>query len=301
MALMALLPSWLGLFGGWHWVLDLFAHFRWQYLILCAVVIAVAAWRRQRWMTAVAVLTLALNGLLIGRLAWQPAASRAGLMPGFELRVVSLNVLRSNPARHAVLEYLLASDADVIFLMEIDQPWLEALAPLAAKYPHRFAQPRPDNFGLALFSRTPLVGTRLLRLADAAVPTVATHITHQGRELVLIGTHPVPPVGRRGAALRNVQLAALAGHVGRMNEPVLVVGDLNATPWSYGMRLLTSRNLAIRGAAAPWVPTWRAGSAFAIPIDHALGTTPLVITKREVGPDVGSDHRPVRVSVGWTG
>jgi endonuclease/exonuclease/phosphatase (EEP) superfamily protein YafD len=301
MVLMALLPSWLGLSGGWHWLLDLCAHFRWQYLIVCATAILIAAWRRQRWVVVAAVLTFALNGLLIGRLAWQSGADRVVPAPGFRLQVVSLNVLRSNPSRRAVLEYLLASDADVLFLMEIDQPWLDALAPLAAKYPHHFAQPRPDNFGLALFSRTPMTGTRLLELAGATTPSVAARLSHQGRELVLIGTHPVPPIGGRATALRDVQLAALAAYVGQMNEPALVVGDLNATPWSRGMRLLTGHNLQIRGAAAAWAPTWRADSALAIPIDHALATAPLVITQREVGPDVGSDHRPVRVSVGWAG
>lgn len=48
LAALSLLPSWLGLGGGWHWVLDLFAHFPWQYLIAGFAVIGRTLRRRQR-------------------------------------------------------------------------------------------------------------------------------------------------------------------------------------------------------------------------------------------------------------
>ena len=37
--LLALCGTWLGLFGRWHWSLDLFSHFRWQYLVICPVAV----------------------------------------------------------------------------------------------------------------------------------------------------------------------------------------------------------------------------------------------------------------------
>lgn len=300
MAGIALLPSWLGLLGGWGWILDLLSHFRWQYLFVSLVVMAVAAWRRVRWVVAAAGLTLLLNGVLIGRLAWPQGPHRTSIAPGSALTVASLNVLRINSRKQDVLEYLQALDADVIFLMEVDEQWLAALQPLEARYPHRFARPRPDNFGLALYSRQPLHEPRLLQLGDVAAPTVAAGVSHRSRELLLIGTHPVPPVGRHAARMRDEQLAALAGQVGRIGAPVLLMGDLNATPWSHGMRRLTSANLGFCGATAPWKPTWKAGSLLAVPIDHVLCTPPLTITGHDVGPDVGSDHRPVVARVDWT-
>lgn len=299
MALMALLPSWLGLFGGWSWFLDLLSHFRWQYVAVGAVVLVVAAWRRAWWVIGATVLTLSLNGWLIARLAWPQEPGIASLPADSGLSVVSLNVQRVNSRKQDVLAYLRSADADVIFLMEVDEPWLAALQPLQAQYAHRFASPRPDNFGLALFSRVPLQNPRLLQLADSAVPTVAAGIVHQGRGLTLIGTHPVPPLGRRAAQLRDSQLAALAAAVAQLDEPVLVVGDLNSTPWSRGLRLLTAGALGFRGNTAPWKPTWRAGSLLAVPIDHALCTAPLAITAHEVGPDLGSDHRPVALRLDW--
>jgi endonuclease/exonuclease/phosphatase (EEP) superfamily protein YafD len=191
------------------------------------------------------------------------------------------------------------SGADVIFLMEVDARWLAALEPLKAKYPHHFAEPRTDNFGIALFSRIPWEYAAPLYFGKADLPSIEVSMQQEGRRFVLIGTHPIPPVGSGAAALRDAQLGELADYVAQLRDPAIVVGDLNATPWSTGMRRLAGRNLGFRSRVAPWAPTWRAGSLFAIPIDHALVTAPLAVTRRAVGPDVGSDHRPLEVTVGW--
>jgi endonuclease/exonuclease/phosphatase (EEP) superfamily protein YafD len=262
------------------------------------VVLPQAIWRRQRGVVALAALTLLLNAALIGRLAWQPGADRDRLVADFSLKVLSFNVLSSNPGKSAILDYVQAADADVVFLMEVDAAWAEALAALRTRYPHHLMVPRPDNFGLALFSRSAFSGTRILELGEGDLPTVEARVMHQGRSLMLVGTHPMPPVGRRNASLRDSQLRDLAAHVSRSRDPVLLVGDLNATPWSQGMRLLTG-GAPLRSSVAQWQPTWRAGSPIAVPIDHALATAPLVITQVDIGPDLGSDHRPVQVKVGW--
>jgi endonuclease/exonuclease/phosphatase (EEP) superfamily protein YafD len=45
-----------------------------------------------------------------------------------------------------------------------------------------------------------------------------------------------------------------------------------------------------------WQPTWPTGSmSLRIPIDHVLVEPDLVVLERQVGPDIGSDHLPVRV------
>jgi endonuclease/exonuclease/phosphatase (EEP) superfamily protein YafD len=299
-AMIALLGSWIGLLGDLHWFLDLFSHFRWQYLLVSAVATAWAAWRGRRKTLVMAMLTFLLNALLIGRLAWHPELSRERLANEFSLRVLSLNVLTSNPNKQAVVEHVLASNADVVFLMEANGGWIAALEPLKARYPHEFVQPREDNFGIALFSRIPWERVNTIWMGDAYLPSVEAQFSHQGREFVFIGTHPLPPVGGDYARSRDNQLRGLADHVSEIGKPALVMGDLNATPWSAGMRLLTAeKRLGFRSLVGPWSPTWRAGSIFAIPIDHALCTAPLVITERMVGEDVGSDHRPLQITVGW--
>ncbi|HTQ37331.1 MAG TPA: endonuclease/exonuclease/phosphatase family protein [Steroidobacteraceae bacterium] len=299
LAVLLLLPSWLGLAGGWSWLLDLCANFRWQYLIGSAAIAAWALWRRRWPVAAAAALTLLLNAALIGRLAWHPEVGRAGLQPDFILRVISLNVLTPNTHKRAVLDYLTAADADVILLTEVDRRWLNALQPLQAKYPYRVEHPGFGNAGIALLSRVPWQTAGILRAGPTGLPSIEAGMSYRGRSFVLIGTHPLSPLSPRRAALRNRQLAWLAGHVMQLGQPALLTGDFNATPWSAGLRLATGGNLGFRSLQAPWRPTWEARSVLAIPIDQVLCTAPLVIVRRSVGPDVGSDHRPLEYSVGW--
>lgn len=299
LAALALLPAWLGLSGSWHWFLDLLSHFRWQYLVISGLVLVWAIWSRQRWLMALATLSLLLNGALIGRLAWPSGIHRDAVAGDFSLRALSLNVLTSNASTQAVVDHLLGSDADLIFLMEVDDRWIAALVALESKYPYRLIRPRADNFGVALYSRVPWKQAEMLWLGRAGLPSVQASLRHQGRELTFIGTHPVPPGGRVHSAWRDEQLRLLASHVAQLRSPVLLMGDLNATPWSVGMRLITARGLEFGSVDPPWVPTWRAGSIFAIPIDHALVTMPLAVTRRLVGPDVGSDHRSLLIEAGW--
>lgn len=296
-AVLLLLPSWIGLAGGWYWFLDLFANFRWQYLLASAAVICWAAWRRQHIVLVLAALTFTLNGYLVGQLAWQAQRDDQPPADDFSLRVLSQNVLMSNPQIQAVIDHVMASDADVVVFAETDQRWIDGLAPLATRYPYRIEVPRPDFFGIALFSRIPWTSQQVLSLDG--LPAIQVRLHHQGHDVVVIGTHPMSPVGARHAAMRDRQLKLLAAHVASLPGPALVVGDLNATPWSAGMRIAQSAGMSYRSVEPPWEPTWSVRTPFAVPIDHALATSPLLITQRSVGPDVGSDHRSLEVVARW--
>jgi len=38
-----------------------------------------------------------------------------------------------------------------------------------------------------------------------------------------------------------------------------------------------------------------------LPLLHGSGSARLVILERQVGPDLGSDHRPLSLTVAWSG
>lgn len=299
MAFAALLPSWLGLAGSVHWFLDLFSHFRWQYLLVALVLVALSLWQRQRVVLAAALLTALLNAALLAQLATDTRSGAGEAEPDFALRVVSFNVLASNPQHQRVVDYVAGSGADVVFLAEIDAGWARSLEALKAEYPYQFVHPRPDNFGGALLSRLPLLEPELLKLGAGPRPTLKARLEHQGRSLLFVGMHPVPPMGGEFALHRDSQIDGLRDYVAAQGDPVLTVGDFNASPWSAPMRRLVRGALGFRGEDPPWTPTWSVFTPFAVPIDHALCTGPLWIAQREVGPDLGSDHRPVRIEVRW--
>ena len=119
----------------------------------------------------------------------------------------------------------------------------------------------------------------------------------QGFRFVLIGTHAVPPVNSEYAAWRNSHLAALPEVVSAASDPVMLLGDLNVSPWSFHFRRLIRvsglRN-ASRGRGIH--ATWPAHLLpLLIPIDHCLYSRGIEILEKTVGSYVGSDHYPVLV------
>lgn len=296
--LMALSGTWLGLLGQWHWLLDLFSHFRWQYLIICLLAVAWTFWRKRRLMLCLSVASLLMNGWLIGSLGFR--SSPAGVVEGQALHVICLNVLFDNPNKEGVMEYLRSSQADVIVLLEVTDAWSQALDELKDRYQHHLMRDQEDNFGVALFSRVPLHDLKLVQPPHSQMPSISARLKLDGRELVILGTHPVPPMSAHWAASRDAQLRDMAQYVADLKLPVLVMGDLNATPWCQGLRLLKEgARLDYRSPDPAWMPTWQVGTPFMLPIDHSLCTPELVIAHRQIGPDVGSDHRPQEIELRW--
>jgi hypothetical protein len=79
---------------------------------------------------------------------------------------------------------------------------------------------------------------------------------------------------------------------------VVVVGDLNITPWSHAFRSLERAGLRNSQRGFGLQATWPAGyGPFMVPIDHALHSRDLTVTHREVGPAHGSSHRSVLVEL----
>jgi endonuclease/exonuclease/phosphatase (EEP) superfamily protein YafD len=295
--MLSMVSVWLGLFGSVHWTLDLFSHFRWQYLLLCVLsLLWCLLFRRPKLVLFICAASFLFNGFEIYRVSGE---SRFSETVGARLRVVSLNVYVGNEEKVQVLDYLRSTDADVIFLFEVDDAWTHGLEPLRTLYPYQVVEARSDGFGVAFLSRMPLKDAQTFYAGPLGVPSVQAYVQHAGREWGVVGTHPIPPINGPMALARDTQLSEIAEHAVGMNGPVLVMGDFNATPWSYGVRVLKERGLEYRSVAPAWKPTWQASTIFAIPIDLALCTAPLVIAKREIGPDVGSDHRGQLIEVGW--
>jgi endonuclease/exonuclease/phosphatase (EEP) superfamily protein YafD len=78
----------------------------------------------------------------------------------------------------------------------------------------------------------------------------------------------------------------------------VVVGDFNATPWTSAFRrLLGTGELRNSQRGYGVSPTWDVGRFWAVPIDHLVHGDGMVVTDRAVGPDLGSDHRPILVDL----
>jgi endonuclease/exonuclease/phosphatase (EEP) superfamily protein YafD len=214
------------------------------------------------------------------------------------VRALHWNVNVANPDVERALAWILEHELelDAIVLLEVGPAWRRELDLLGRFYPHSEVRLRDDHFGIAVFSRLPGTSLRLLTRPSGFQSVVLTAATATGAPLALWAVHLPPPVSRASANERNAQLVSVARTTRDAPLPMVVVGDLNVTPWSpWFRRLLQAGRLTDLGGG-PQRPTWAPAplpGVLGLPLDHALATPGIRLLHRRLGPRLGSDHHPV--------
>jgi endonuclease/exonuclease/phosphatase (EEP) superfamily protein YafD len=285
------IPTVLAEFGDRAWILELMTHFRLQYLAAQLLVLGVCLALRH-WRTSAALLPLlALNANAV--YAYRPSS------PPLPLGDASFTVMTANLSSRtteytAFIEQASAAAPDVLVLVEFDHDWQESLAGLAADYPHAVLAPRRDNFGIALFTKLPILEQRVFDLRSSKALDARLRLP-DGRTMRLIAVHLRPPLNRQLAAERDAQLTVLAELAARIDEPLIITGDFNLTPYSPAFDAFTARaGVRDTRAGRGWGITWPTFlPAAGIPIDHCLVSEHLGAGELRRGRAFGSDHYPI--------
>jgi len=294
--ILSLSCTWLGSLGRHGHIFDLLSHFRLQYVVVCALVLIYALLRRRAGIVLISLISLLWNAQII--YAFHQTAEVTPSPAGKALRIMTFNVLTDNKNQPAAISHVMQTDADIVCLLEVDDTWRAALEPLRIKYPHHVEELSDVNFGIACYTRLPMKSSEVRHFTIWRLPTLVLNLDHLGRPLTFIGTHPIPPIGEQKAHEWREQLSAIATLVAPLSGEVIVAGDLNATPWCEGMRLLRQKSgLDFRSVDPVWPPTWGLNLPMMIPIDHVLVKRGLTIQNRTLGPEMGSDHRSVTVEI----
>jgi len=270
------------------WWLEYFRHFLVQIAVCHGVFAILFALRKQwRWTGAL----LLLGAIQIGMVGFSLRGPGHVVAQSGDIKLISANVLTSNPDAQALLDWVAQEDPDLLILLEVNATWLKKLAPLHGQFPYREDHPRGDNFGISLWSRIPMEA-KSDWIGEVEIPSILA--TFQGENaFALFAVHPLPPMNRTMVNSRNRQLQAIGELVVASELPVLVAGDMNTTPWSLALsEFKTQTNL--HPARTSWVSTWPvAMPLLGIQIDHVLVSEKLQVVSCERGPDIGSDHWPL--------
>ena len=291
----------LAAFGGrWVWWLDVLANFRAQYvvaLVMLGLLVMMSRWRRLGYaVLAVAAVNLAfVLPLFIG----SPADPVLGAPT---VRVMSFNLLSTNESYSEVIEYIETVDPDLVLLHEASRPWEVAMG--EAGFEHELIRPRSENliFGTLVLAR----GSNIegVSYGFATTQPRAVEITWRpdgwNEVLSVLSTHPLAPTERERAALRDSQLAFAADWAANAEQPFFVVGDFNATPWSWPFRnLMATADVRNSQAGFGLQPSFATTSnvLLRVPIDHLVHGEELEVLDRRLGPAMGSDHFPLVVDL----
>ena len=164
-------------------------------------------------------------------------------------------------------------------------------------YPYSVEWQRRDNFGIALFSKLPLGKPEILWLGEAEVPSVMAVVQAGPTLFGSWARTRCRPSARRMLASTASSSRRLPKRLPPWSGPVLLLGDLNLTPWSYHFqKLLRDTGLVDSARGFGIQTTWPAFLyPLRIPVDHCLVSPNLRVTSRRVGRNLGSDHLPLLI------
>ena len=294
------------------WPIELFAHFRVQYIVLLAIAIPYLAFlehsRTNRLYLLVAIVALVANIVVVTMASvsfGEPSLSSANQTDQTKVSLLQFNVNSSSTNYPAFDRLIEKTKPDIICVEEVSEGWGQHFAKIKNLYPYQAVRARPDNFGIGILSKFKIEHESREPIGGIGLPTMFVDLSlpndpkleknSENKIIQVIATHPLPPVSPGATAMRDKQLHELAKRISDSKKITLLAGDFNATPWCYIFQDMVKESGLIDSRLNKGIqPSWPTMLVpLLIPIDHILMSPSIKCTERSVEQHSGSDHFPV--------
>lgn len=234
----------------------------------------------------------------------------AETQPAAQLTVLSYNALAINTQQAAIIDFLAASDADIIALQEVSIATADAIRrDLTERYPYQALHPLDNPYqGQGILSRYPILEDSYWQYDWLKHNLGHQRVVIQVAEstpLVVYNSHPTHP-GMQGAFFnpryRYCEVADVLGRTLAESERVLWLGDFNFQDTSSDYDLLRPYyrdSFKEVGWGLGWTfPVHHAFAPLLLRLDYVWYGEGLVAKTAEVGTtSMGSDHYPLTVTL----
>jgi len=284
---------------GKYLYIELTTHFRFQYA-LAAIICTMVLTAFQSWkFVPIAMMCALINAMYVGPY-YRSKAKRSGNSSPVPLRLLQANVLKKNTNYAALLELVSGNQPDLVVLQEITDDWKEPTQLLQADYPFVKSVPLPEGAGMAILSRYAFAEVQVLHFDFSAHVAILVRLNVKEKSISVLAMHPTTPITPTKFKNRNLQFREAAKLLKSFEGSKVLVGDLNTTMWSPYFTALI-RNSGLRDARMGFglCTSWPMPlpSFLRLPIDHCLVSDDLEVTRLQIGPNIGSDHRPLIVDL----
>lgn len=278
-----------------YYDLDLFAHFRMHFLGFALLLLVVSLLLRARialWLALGAALSSGIGLIPL----WQGVASAGD---GERVTVMAANVYAYNEDNAGMRRALAEAGADILLTVETTLEAFPEDSELAELYPYRVGyRTFRKNLGAVLWSKFPIIKPGP-EPADTENPDAVRAIVEiaPGKTLSVLGVH----LAHVAIGNQRGEIEELAGLVQDLPAPHVIMGDFNATAWSWGMNRAETLTEArrVKGVIRTWhgvypTPLGSIPEPFGISIDHILVSDGIGAEQAERIHIPGSDHAGIR-------
>jgi endonuclease/exonuclease/phosphatase (EEP) superfamily protein YafD len=281
---------------GWSYWPERFAHFQLQYWLVVSGLFLLLLLFRQRTTILLGLLCVAI--LSTNMVTWYLPAGR----PHQPLvKILFANVWEANYNHQPILDLVRSEAPDIAVFAEVNDRWRKHLDSLQNTFPYS-----RSNQGEVIYSKINLQETTVISPNPGLIRTIILrNLQLQGKPFTLVVTHPSSPVSPAEFDKRNKNLENLGLYLEKSPDDLIVVGDLNTTPWSPYYRKFIERSRLINAREGLGLyPTWTTLGVrklpsylqplLSVPIDHIFTRAPNVhAASFRTGKNIGSDHLPI--------
>jgi endonuclease/exonuclease/phosphatase (EEP) superfamily protein YafD len=293
--LVAVLLSFCSFFGAYSPAIDLFSHFRWQYVWFFTLLAVVAAGFHQLKYATTFTVAASVNAALLAIL-WCPVSANHLVSGTHELRLLDMNLFCENRQYERVAREIEKYNPDVIVVEELTPEMFHLMQPALKAYPYRVCSMRTDEYGIGIISKYQLSNSNANVLSLPRSYLISSQV-HVGQSSVTVaGIHVLPETSAFSADTDTTILAGLKKFAGDNASRLILVGDFNATPFSALFhQLLHSGHFVDSERGFGLQPSWPylGVGMLMIPLDHCLTTPDCSVVSRSTGDFIGSDHLPL--------
>ncbi|MBL8556599.1 MAG: endonuclease/exonuclease/phosphatase family protein [Phenylobacterium sp.] len=283
--------------------LDVLTHFAPLYLAPAFVALLLAGFAARPMRAPIALAALgaivAVAALVGPEFLSRGTDPRAAANAPEQLKVIQFNAWGRNEKAREAVAWLLAQDPDIIVIEEggrLRDMLLDAGFQSSCK-----------SCSASVLARAKPVRSFAERRAGGRSSYVASATYADARgEFTVVAIHRFWPVRFARYAAQTRKLEALIA--GLPKERLILAGDFNSTPWSFDRRRedvefgLVRRTRALFSWPAAKISHNRLPAPFPyLPIDHVYAGPGWATVRVERGPELGSDHYPVVVTLAPVG
>lgn len=303
---------------GWMTSFDRGWTIKWVYAFLAYVFVpaylvgGAALITKRRWLAVAAGVVVAWHASVVGPEVLPIPSPGHGAEASAEsprrqpLRIFYANVSVRNDEKDALFDEIRDQAPDVVVLTEMSAAWHNGFnkGGLAVEYPHHIHLTRYNPSATGVFSRYPIIDEQ--RVYKGRRVVVEAVVDADGAPLTLLAIHAPRPIDsplHNFAGFWSLVGQLLDSHYARPDRnPLMVIGDFNATPFSLVYRRLTGawglrdcHRLCGHGAGVSWPNGHRLLPP--IRIDHALVSGEVRCAAAAEGVGRGSDHKPLILDI----
>ena len=303
LAASALVASLLAHGGRFSLKLDILTHAAPAYLVAALVAVALSGMAPRGGRAVLAVVSLlgvaAAGALILPEVVSRGRDPRAAADAPGQLKVIQFNAWGRNAKADEAIAWIVAQDPDVVVIEEAGR--------LRDKLIEQGFHTTCRSCGAVVFSRAKPISTFAEPAREGRPSYLASATFRDARgEFTVAGVHRHWPIR---FAKDRAQAESLDAYLRTLPKARLIVaGDFNSTPWSFARRRDDAAFGLIRRTRA--LPTWPAAKVSHnrlpapfpyLPIDHVYAGRGWATVNVERGPELGSDHYPVVVTLAPAG